>query len=109
MQLFGLAALADQVDAEVEYAIALFNGDGIDKNEQAAAIVFRKAALKNNAIAQDRLARILATGKGAPQNPTEAVKWHLVSKAHGETDLMLDDYVAKLDADTSSQEKATKP
>ena len=110
VQLWAQAALADDVDAEVEYAIALFNGDGVAKNEQAAAALFRKAALKNNAIAQDRLSRILATGQGAPANPVEATKWHLVSRAHGETDLMLDDYVNKLDADTrAAGEKAAKP
>jgi len=42
-------------------------------------------------VAQDRLARILADGRGVPKNPVEAVKWRLISKARGETDLMLDD------------------
>ena len=41
-------------------AIALFNGNGVAKDEQAAAALFRKAALHGSAIAQDRLARILA-------------------------------------------------
>jgi uncharacterized protein len=110
VRLFGLAALADDSDAEVEYGIALYNGDEVDRNEQAAAALFRKAALKNNAIAQDRLAHILADGQGAPANPVEAVKWHLVSKAAGETDLMLDDYVNNLPADTrAAGEKAAKP
>ena len=61
--------------------------------------MFRKAALRGNPIAQDRLARILADGRGAPANPVEATKWHLISKARGETDLMLDDFVNELDAD----------
>ena len=59
--------------------------------------VFRKAALHGSAIAQDRLARILAEGRGAPKNPVEATKWHLISKARGETDLLLDDFVDGLD------------
>ena len=108
--MWALAALADNTDAQVEYAIALFNGEGVAKNEQAAAALFRKAALHNNAIAQDRLARILADGRGAPKNPTEAVKWHLISKARGETDLPLDDYVRTLDPETrAAGEKAAKP
>jgi hypothetical protein len=38
------------------------------------------------------------------------VKWHLVSKARGETDLMFDDYVKTLNADTrAAGEKAAKP
>ena len=110
VRLFGQAALGDNTDAEVEYAIALYNGDGgLTRNEEAAAGLFKKAALKNNPVAQDRLAHILATGKGAPADPTEAAKWHLISKAHGETDFALDDYVNRLDAATrSAGEKAAK-
>jgi uncharacterized protein len=109
-RLWALAALADNIDAQVEYAIALFNGDGVAKNEEAAASLFRKAALHGSAIAQDRLARILADGRGAPKNPTEAVKWHLISKARGETDLPLDDYVTALDPTVrAAGEKAAQP
>ncbi len=86
-RLWGLAALADNADAQVEFGIALFNGDGVTKNEQAAAVIFRQAALHGNGVAQDRLARILAEGRGAPKNPVEATKWHLISKARGETNL----------------------
>jgi uncharacterized protein len=66
--------------------------------------------LHGSAVAQDRLARILADGRGLPKNPVEAVKWHLISKARGETDLMLDDYVNSLDAKTrDAGEKLAKP
>ena len=97
VRLFSLAALADQTDAEVEYGIALFNGDGVDRNQPLAAAYFHKAALKGNPIAQDRLATILANGFGVTANPVEAAKWRLISKAAGETDLALDDFVNKLD------------
>ena len=43
---------------EVEYAILLFNGDGVPANEAQAARYFRRAAAKGNAIAQNRLARL---------------------------------------------------
>jgi uncharacterized protein len=110
VRLFGLASLGDQADAEVEYAIALFNSDGIDRNQQFAATFFRKAALKGNPIAQDRLAFILAHGLGVPADPVEALKWHLISKAAGETDLPLDEFASKLDANTrAAAEKAAKP
>ena len=110
VRLWALASLADNTEAEVEYGIALFNGDGVAKNEPAAASMFRKAALRGNAVGQDRLARILAEGRGAPANPVEATKWHLISKARGETDLMLDEFVNKLDANTrAAGEKAAKP
>ena len=79
------------------------------KNEPAAAIIFRQAALHGNPVAQDRLARMFAEGRGTPKNPVEATKWHLISKAHGETDIMLDDFVGKLDAETrAAGEKAAK-
>ncbi len=108
-RLWGLAALADNSAAQVEYGIALFNGDGVPKNEPAAAIMFRQAALHGNPVAQDRLARMLAEGRGAPKNPVEATKWHLISKAGGETDIMLDEFVGKLDPDTrAAGEKAAK-
>jgi TPR repeat protein len=110
VKLWAAAALADNVDAQVEYAIALYNGEGVERNEAAAAIMFRKAATRGSAIAQDRLARILAAGRGVPANAIEATKWHLISKAGGETNLTLDDYVNRLDANTRAEgEKAAKP
>jgi TPR repeat protein len=109
-RLLGLAAIADNAAAQVEYGIALFNGDGVPKNEQAAAVIFHQAALHGNAVAQDRLARILSEGRGAPKNPIEATKWHLISKARGETNLTLDDFVNKLDPATrAAGEKAAQP
>jgi hypothetical protein len=110
VQLWGQAALADNTDAQVEYAIALYNGDGVGPNQEAATALFRKAAMHGSAIAQDRLARILVSGRGAPVNLAEAAKWHLVSHAGGETDLELDDVVNKLDPQTrAAAEKAAKP
>jgi len=110
VQLWAQAALADNTDAQVEYAIALYNGDGVDPNREAAAAIFRKAAHHGSAIAQDRLARILFSGVGEAANPVEATKWHLISRAGGETDLELDAFVDKLDPDTrAAGEKAAQP
>jgi len=109
-QWWAKAALADNTDAQVEYGIALFNGNGVERNEEAATALFRKAAMHGSAIAQDRLARILASGRGAPSDLTEATKWHLISRAGGETDLELDDLINKLDPQTrAAGEKAAKP
>jgi TPR repeat protein len=111
VHLFALAALGDQTDAEVEYAIALFNGEGVERNQPLAAQIFRKAALKNNPIAQDRLALILANGLGGVKaDPIEAAKWHLIAKAAGDTNLVLDDFVAKLDPTArATAEKRAQP
>jgi TPR repeat protein len=103
VRLFSLAALADEADAQVEYGIALFNGDGVDRNQQLAVAYFHKAALSGNPIAQDRLATILANGFGVKASPVEAAKWRLISKAAGETDLALDEFVNKLDPKTRAQ------
>ena len=81
---------------EVEYAIALYNGDGVTRDEDAAAKIFHKAAQHGSAIAQDRYARIMASGLGAERDPVKAVKWHLISRAAGETDITLDDFMASL-------------
>src|SRR6516162_8675253 len=109
-QWWAKAVLADNTDAEVEYGLALFNGEGVDRNEEAATALFRKAAMRGSAIAQDRLARILASGRGAPRDLGEATKWHLISRAGGETDLELDDVVNELDPQTrAAGEKAAKP
>jgi uncharacterized protein len=110
VKLFARAAIGDQADAETEYAIALFNGDGVERNQKLAVALFHQAALKGNPIAQDRLAVIFSKGLGTAANPVEAVKWHLTSKARGETDLELDDFVNKLDPKTrAAGEKAAKP
>ena len=109
-QWWAKAAQADNTDAQVEYAIALYNGNGVARDEATATALFRKAAMRGSAIAQDRLARILASGRGAPRNLTEATKWHLISRAAGETDLELDDALNKLDPQTrAAAEKAAKP
>ena len=78
-----------------EYSIALYNGTGVDKDEAAAAALLQKAARRGSPIAQNRLARVFASGRGLPADPVEAVKWHLISKAGGATDLFLDEFARK--------------
>ena len=106
------AALAENPDAEVEYAIALFNGTGVPKDEARAIALFRKAALRGSPIAQNRLARIYSMGRGgagAP-NPVEAIKWHLISKAGGNSDPYLDKYAAdQPEAVRQAAQKAAGP
>ena len=65
------------------------------KDEAAAARLFLKAAHLGNAVAQNRLARILMAGRGMPADPTEAVKWHIVAKAGGSSDPDLDVFTSK--------------
>ena len=106
MRLLQAASLADNVDAEVEYAIALFNGTGTPKNQPAAVALLRKAARQNSPIAQNRLARVLLSGMGAPMDKVEALKWHLVAKNAGKGDPELDEALAQLSPEDRAKAEA---
>jgi len=109
-RLLAAASAADNTDAQVEYAIALFNGNGVARNEALAAALLQKAARKGNAVAQNRLANVLAVGRGLKADPVEAIKWHIVAKAGGISDIPLDLFVEKQTAEVrSAAEKAAKP
>jgi uncharacterized protein len=53
---------------------------------------------------------VLMAGRGMPANPTEAVKWHIISKAGGASDPDLDLFAAKQPADVrdAAQKEADK-
>jgi TPR repeat protein len=110
VRLLAASAQASNLDATVEYAIAMFNGVGsIPKDEPGAAGLFLKAARRGSAIAQNRLARVLAAGRGVPVDPVQAIKWHIVAKAGGAGDLYLDDFVSKQKPeDRAAAEQAAK-
>jgi len=91
-------ALADNAEAEVEYAIALYNGTGTLKNQPAAVALLRKAAKQNNPLAQNRLAWVLSTPQGPLEDRIEGLKWHIVAKTAGKGDPMLDDAFTNLSA-----------
>ncbi len=69
-----------------------------------------RAALRGSPIAQNRLARIFTIGRGAAANPVEAIKWHLISKAGGNSDPYLDKYAAdQPDEVREAAQKAARP
>jgi uncharacterized protein len=74
----------------VEFAIMTFNGDGTGKDERAAGKLFTRAATRGNIIAQNRLARMLAVGRGINRNLVDAAAWHLVARGQGLRDASLD-------------------
>ena len=109
-RLLAAAALAYNLDAQVEYAIALFNGDGVAKDEVAAGALLQHAARRGSAIAQNRLAHMLAAGRGLPADPVHAIKWHIVAKAGGAGDVSLDEFAAKQKPEhRAAAEQAAKP
>ena len=90
------AADGGVIAGQVEYAIMLFNGVGVDKNEAAAAKIFLRAAARNNPIAQNRLAHLYVTGRGVPRDLVEAATWNRFAKAAGLDDPELDAATANL-------------
>ena len=102
-EFFAAAAKGGNVDAMIEYAIALFNGLGVDQNEDTAAEWMLKAANGGSPIARNRLARLYAAGKGVPSNPVEAGAWHLLAKAAGIDDPDLDKFFDGLTEEMQQQ------
>ena len=80
----------------MEYAIALFNGDGVPKDEKAAALLFMLAASRGNPVAQNRLARLYVAGRGVPADLVEAAAWNAVARNAGREDPWLDSAVKNL-------------
>ena len=72
--------------------------------------LLRKAAKQNSPIAQNRLARVLVSGQGAPMDKVEGFKWHLVAKTAGKGDPALDEELATLSPEVraAAQEAARK-
>ena len=88
----------------------MYNGTGVTKDEVRATALFRRAALRGSPIAQNRLARIFTIGRGAAASPVEAIKWHLISKAGGNSDPYLDKYAAdQPDEVREAAQKAARP
>jgi len=71
VRLLQAASLADNVDAEVEYAIALYNGTGTPKNEAAAWRCCARPPDKT-VRSPEPLAHVLLSGRGAPMDKVEA-------------------------------------
>ncbi|TDR94646.1 tetratricopeptide repeat protein [Enterovirga rhinocerotis] len=99
VRMFRRAARNGSIAGEVEYAIALFNGDGVPANEGLAARHFLHAAALGNAIARNRVARLFVIGRGVHKNLVEAAAWHILAKAQGLTDPWLDEQLAGLSKD----------
>lgn len=108
----GRAARAGHPEAEIEYATILFKSDEQDTKKRAelekeGARLFRSAADKGFAVAQNRLARCYAHGKGVAKDMIEAAKWYFIANAGGVEDATLEPLVAKMArADRQKAEQA---
>ena len=76
----------------------LFKGEGIEQDYEAATAWIEQAANQGHILAQNRLARILARGYGAPPEPVKAAQYYLLSKQGGKKDDWLEDFFTQLPA-----------
>jgi TPR repeat protein len=91
------AAQGDDLAAQVEYGIMLFNGgEGVPADEAGGAKWLLRAANRDNPVAQNRVARLLFAGRGLKQDRVEAMKWHILATSAGLRDTWLDSESEKL-------------
>ncbi len=64
--------------------------------EAVVAEMLERAAEKGVPVAQNRLARCYANGRGVTADPVQAAKWHLLAKSAGLDDAQLEQMVKKL-------------
>ena len=103
------AANSGHTEAELQFAVVLFAGLGTAPDQELGAKYFRSAAEKGMPLAQNRLGRCYAYGKGVALDPAEASKWYLIAKANGLDDDVLADVYKKLPkADKLKAEKAAE-
>ena len=96
--LFAKAAVQGLPEAALEYGVMVYRGDGVQKDEAVGAKWLLVAAQHGNAVAKNRMARILAIGAaGLKQDPIEAMKWNFLAKKAGRGDVELDTATEKAD------------
>ena len=107
-RLLAAAALADNTDAQVEYAHR-----SVQRHRRRQETRPRPPPCSRRPPAKAARSRRTASrafssvGRGMPADPVEAIKWHLVSKAGGASDLSLDDFMRKQKPDVrAAGEKA---
>ena len=79
------AADDGQADAQFNLALCLKRGEGVAKDEAAAAVWFRKAADQGGALAQTNLGFAYYLGEGLDADPAQAVTWWHRAAAQGES------------------------
>jgi TPR repeat protein len=105
-RLYLRSAYNGSLAGEVEAAIVLFNGDGIAKDEALAVRHFRHAAARGNAIAQNRLARLLAVGRVLQKSLVESLSWHILAKRQGLQDPWLEERLKDVSAEDRAKAEA---
>jgi uncharacterized protein len=100
---FAKAAVKGHPDAALDYGIMVFRGDGVKKDEKVGAEWLLVSAKHGNPVAQNRVARLYATGRVFAVDPVEAMKWHILARQGGRSDAWLDDFIARLPQATQEE------
>ena len=108
VRLLQAASLAGNVDAEVEYAIALFNGTGRRTRPRGGAAAQGRQAKQPDRAKPPRPRAGERTGRAGGQG--RGLKWHIVAKTAGKGDPLLDEALATLSPEdrAAAQEAARK-
>ncbi|MBF0162675.1 MAG: sel1 repeat family protein [Magnetococcales bacterium] len=81
-----LRTLAEQGNPKAQHNLGamLLHGQGVAREDTAAAHWFRKAAEQGIALAQHNLGLMLLQGQGVARDPVEAVRWFLAAARQGD-------------------------
>jgi uncharacterized protein len=82
-QLLPLAE-ADNVEAQSNLAWLYLNGAGTDKNDEKAALWYKKAAQQGNPFAQYNYAKLCDEGIGVELSAEQAVHWYRQAAMQGQ-------------------------
>ena len=80
---FRLAAEQGDAEAQLEFGKCLFKGEGVEKDQAAAAKWILKAAEQGNIEAQYEIASFFGKGVGFDKDEEEAFKWVRMSADNG--------------------------
>lgn len=94
------AARNGNVTAQIELGIWMINGKGGAKNVSDGAGWLRRAAVRGNPIAMNRVAHLYKDGIGVGADKVEAGKWSVLAKRAANDDTVLDEFFRKLDEGT---------
>jgi hypothetical protein len=78
----------------------------VQQDEKVGAQWLLVSAKRGNVIAQNRVARIYAFGKGLPQDPIEALKWNILATRGGRGDAELESLLSRLTEPQKAEARA---
>ena len=77
------AADNGSADAQYDYGLCFFNGNGVDENHAEAVTWFRKAAFQGLPEAQYTIGLCYEQGYGVEPSGEYAVEWYMLAAAQG--------------------------